>query len=61
MITQYLVQYLVAGTMMFAIASIIRRTRDDDPVERACAVAGTIVICGVIAWVLYVGGFWHGR
>lgn len=51
-------QLIVAGTMLFTIASITSRTRDDDPVERACAVAGTIVICGIVTWILYAGGFW---
>lgn len=51
-------QMIVAGTMVFAVFSIARNTRDDDPVERMCAILGTIVICGIVAWTLYVGGFW---
>lgn len=61
MITVYWPQLIVAGTMLFTIASVTNRTRDDDPVERICTVAGTIVICGIVAWALYVIGFWSTR
>lgn len=53
-----LAQIIVAGTMLFTIASIAYRTRDDDPVEHACAVLGTIVIVGMVATVLHAAGFW---
>lgn len=51
-------QMIVAGTMLFTIASIANRTRDDDPVERMCAIAGTMVIVGMVATVLHAAGFW---
>lgn len=51
-------QMIVAGTMVFTIASIANRTRDDEPVERMCAVAGTIVIVAMVAGVLNASGFW---
>lgn len=54
-------QIIVAGTILFTIASVTNRTRDDDPVERMCAVAGTTVICGIVAWALYAVGFWSTR
>lgn len=51
-------QYLAACAMLFAVASVARRTRDDEPFDRACAVFGTIVTCGLIILALNDAGFW---
>lgn len=51
-------QMVVAGTMVFTLCSVERRTRDDDPVERMCALGGTFIIIGMMAVVLHASGFW---
>lgn len=51
-------QMIVAGTMVFTLFSVYRRTRDDDWVERWCALGGTVIIVGMMAIVLNAAGFW---
>lgn len=51
-------QLVVAGTMALTLFSVEHRTRDDDPVERLCALGGTVVIVGMMAIVLNAAGFW---
>lgn len=51
-------QMVVAGTMVFTLYNVERRTRDDDPAERMCVLGGTVIIVGMMAIVLNAAGFW---